>query len=138
MIFGIDDSYKKLLLRSNCASVYQRQLQFLVTEYLKAYLKSIQNPCGRSLSRKRLLLQFYATFILQFKKGAYSKHTKDSVHLLWLKCCSRPSSLSNLFFWTILVALRLFKQFQFKIRATKSVREIWGNVFGELSVGKLP
>ena len=65
------------------------------------------------------MLQFYATFILQFTKGAYSKRTMESVHLLRLKCCSRPRSLSHLFFWTILAALRLFKQFQFKIRATK-------------------
>ena len=63
------------------------QFIFMISwqRYLKGYLKSIQNSCGRSLSRKSLMLQFYATFMLQFKKWAYYKHNKDSVHLLWLK-----------------------------------------------------
>ena len=52
VVYGIDDSYNNLLLSSNSVSIHQRHLRFLVTEYLKAYIKSIQNLCGRSLSRK--------------------------------------------------------------------------------------
>ena len=52
VVYDIDDSYKNLLLSSNSVSIHQRHLRFLVQRYLKAYLKSIQNLCGRSLSRK--------------------------------------------------------------------------------------
>ena len=53
VIYGIDDSYNNLLLRSNCVFIHKKHLRFLVMEILKAYLKSIQNACGRSLSRKK-------------------------------------------------------------------------------------
>ena len=52
VIYGIDDSYNNLLLRSNSVSIHQRHLRFLVTEILKAHLKSTQNSCGRSLNTK--------------------------------------------------------------------------------------
>ena len=36
MIYGIDDSYNNLLLRSNSVSIHQRKLRFLVTEMFKS------------------------------------------------------------------------------------------------------
>ena len=48
VIYSIDGSYNNFLLVSNSASIH---LQFLGS-YLKVYLKSIQNLCGRSLSTK--------------------------------------------------------------------------------------
>ena len=36
-----------------------------------------------------------------------------------LLASNSPQSCSDLFFWTILVTMRLFKQFPLKIRATK-------------------
>ena len=42
MFYDIDDSYNKLLLRSNYVSVHQRYPQFLVTEILK--IISLINP----------------------------------------------------------------------------------------------
>ena len=71
VVSGVDDSYNNLLLSSNSVSIHQRHLRFLVTEVLKAYLKSIQNLCGYSEKA-----------ILQFKKKTNSKSTKYSVHLI--------------------------------------------------------
>ena len=79
VVYGIDDSYKNLLLRSNSVSIHQRHLRFLVTEIFKSI--SQINPefiCGRSLSQK----------ILQFEKRTNSKFTKNSVDLLRYKCYS--------------------------------------------------
>ena len=36
MVYGIDDSYKNLLLSSNSVSIHQRHLRFLVTEIFKS------------------------------------------------------------------------------------------------------
>ena len=36
VVYGIDDSYKNLLLRSNSVSIHQRHLRFLVTEIFKS------------------------------------------------------------------------------------------------------
>ena len=36
VVYGIDDSYNNLLLSSNSVSIYQRHLQFLVTEIFKS------------------------------------------------------------------------------------------------------
>ena len=36
VVYGIDDSYKNLLLSSNSVSIHQRHLQFLVTEIFKS------------------------------------------------------------------------------------------------------
>ena len=52
VVYGIDDPYNNLLLRSNYVSIHQRHLQFLVTKICISILKLIQNLCGRSLSRK--------------------------------------------------------------------------------------
>ena len=71
VVSGVDDSYNNLLLSSNSVSIHQRHLRFLVTEVLKAYLKSIQNLCGYSEKA-----------ILQFQKKTNSKSTKYSVHLI--------------------------------------------------------
>ena len=62
VIHGIDDSCNNLLLRSNSVSIHQMHLRFLVTE-----ISQINPEC---------------------KKVTYSKLTKNSVHLLRLKCCS--------------------------------------------------
>ena len=56
-IFGIDDSYKNLLLRSEYVSVHQKLLRFLVTETFKS--KSQINP------------EFIWSFFKQ-KKSSYS------------------------------------------------------------------
>ena len=36
MIYGIDDSYNNLLLRSSCVSIHQKHVRFLVTEIFKS------------------------------------------------------------------------------------------------------
>ena len=36
VVYGIDDSYKNLLLSSNSVSIHQRHLRFLVTEIFKS------------------------------------------------------------------------------------------------------
>ena len=36
MIYGIDDSYKNLLLHSNCVSIHQRHLRFLMAKMFKS------------------------------------------------------------------------------------------------------
>ena len=51
VISNIGDSYNSLLLHSSYVSIHQRHFDF--QRYSKAYLKSIQNLSGRSLSRKR-------------------------------------------------------------------------------------
>ena len=73
MIYGTDDSYNNLLLRSNTVSIHQRHLRFLVTGIFKSIPKI--NP------------EFMWSF-LQFKKTIYSKFTKNSVHLLRYRCYS--------------------------------------------------
>ena len=57
VIYGIDNSYSNLLLRSDYVSIHQRYLRFLVTEIFKSISQINPEFIGRSLSRKR-----YPTF----------------------------------------------------------------------------
>ena len=75
MTYGIDDSYSNLLLRSEYVSIHQRHLRFLGTEIFKS-ISQINPEFMWSFFKQKV--------ILQFKKGTYSKRTKNSVHLLRL------------------------------------------------------
>ena len=57
VIYGIDNSYSNLLLRSDYVSIHQRHLRFLVTEIFKSISQINPEFIGCSLSRKR-----YPTF----------------------------------------------------------------------------
>ena len=63
VISNIGDSYNSLLLHSSYVSIDQRHFDF--QRYSKAYLKSIQNLSGRSLSRKRERDLFQTLFIFE-------------------------------------------------------------------------
>ena len=68
VVYGIDDSYKNLLLSSNSVSIHQRHLQFLVTDLFKSLSQINPEFIWLFFKPKKLFYNLRKVFVLDLPR----------------------------------------------------------------------
>ena len=118
MKYRIDDSYKKNLLRSNCTSIHQRYLRFLVTEisitisqinpeFMWSFFKQenvsynlpeLSPPTAAQMLFTFEVLLYRAMFLVKLNQGIQFSNLKPK-----LKICRKVRFADKLVLWQYLV-----------------------------------
>ena len=80
MIYGIDDSYKNLLLSSNSASSHQRHLRVLVAEIFKSISQMNPKFMWSLFKPKKLSYNLRKGPILNLPKNQSTFYGRNAIH----------------------------------------------------------
>ena len=87
VVYGIGDSYKNLLLRSNSVSIHQRHLQFLVTEIFKSISQINPEFMWSLFKPKKLSYNLRKVPILNLPRTQSTFYGTNAIHfrvsLIW-------------------------------------------------------
>ena len=87
VVYGIDDSYKNLLLSSNSVSIHQRHLRFLVTEIFKSISQINPKFMWSFFKPKKLSYNLRKGPILNLPKTQSAFYGTSAIHfrgsLIW-------------------------------------------------------
>ena len=101
VIYGIDDSYNNLLLRSNSVSIYQRHLRFLVTEIFKSISQINPEFMWSFFRQKRLHYNLRKGPILNLPRTQSTYYGTNAIHLrgslVWNKLPAKVESSNSIF-----------------------------------------
>ena len=81
MIYGIDDSYNNLLLRSISVSIHQMHLPFLVTEIFKSISQINPEFMWSFFMQKKLSYNLRKRRILNLPRAHSTYYSTNAVHL---------------------------------------------------------
>ena len=101
VVYGIGDSYKNLLLRSNSVSIHQRHLQFLVTEIFKSISQINPEFMWSFFKPKKLSYSLRKGPILNLPKTQSTFYGTNTIHfrgsLIWNNLPVKVKSSNSVF-----------------------------------------
>ena len=101
MVYGVDDSYKNLLLSSNSVSIYQMHLRFLVTEIFKSISQISPKFMWSFFKPKKLSYNLRKGPILNLPKTQSTFHGTNAIHfrgsLIWNNLPAKVKSSNSVF-----------------------------------------
>ena len=101
VVYGIDDSYKNLLLSSNSVSIHQRHLRFLVTEIFKSISQINPEFMWSFFKPKKLSYNLRKEPILNLSKTQATYYGTNAIHfrgsLTWNNLPAKVKSSNSVF-----------------------------------------
>ena len=101
MVYGIDDSYKNLLLSSNYVSIHQRNVQFLVAEIFKSISQINPEFTWSFFKSKKLSCNFRKGPILNLARTQSTYYGTNAIHfrgsLIWNNLLAKVKSSNSVF-----------------------------------------
>ena len=101
VIYGIDDSYKNLLLHSNCVLIHQRHLRFLMAKMFKSISQINPEFMWSFIEQKKLSFSLRKGPILNLPTTHSSYYGTNAVHfrgsLVWKNLPAKVKSSNSVF-----------------------------------------
>ena len=101
VVYGIDDSYKNLLLSSNSVSIHQRHLRFLVTEIFKSISQISPEFMWSFFKSKKLSCKLRKGPILKLPRTQSTYYGINAIHfrvsLIWNNLPPEVKSSNSVF-----------------------------------------